>query len=143
MTTNIQHFINHQFFPLQGVELHKAVLAHNFAFNQMIKNNNKNSHRLPFLIDAIFKEDIDNPNKRTILDFVNKNKPLDTQIIISIAYKDEEDESIIAGYNKNSFNNKANLICIGNAIRTQAFLSEYNEGLDLLRDETFSIMESI
>jgi len=30
-----------------------------------------------------------------------------------------------------------------NSLKTQAFLSEHDEGLDLLRDETFSIMESI
>lgn len=130
-------------FPLQGVELHKAVLAHNFAFNKMINDNNKNSHRLPFLIDAIFKEDIDIGNKKTILDFVYNNKQLDSQIIISIAYKDDEDDSIINEYNKNNFDNEANLICIGKAIKTQAFLSEYDNKLDSLRDETFSIMESI
>ena len=28
-------------FPSQGVELHKTVLAHNFAFNQIIKNNHQ------------------------------------------------------------------------------------------------------
>lgn len=130
-------------FPLQGVELHKTVLAHNFAFNKIINDNNTNIHRLPFLIDAIFKEDIDNPNKRTILDFVYKNKPLDTQTIISIAYKDEEEASIINQYNKDHFNNEANLICIGNAIKTQAFLSEYDKKFDSLKEETFSIMESI
>lgn len=130
-------------FPLQGVELHKTVLAHNFAFNKIINDSNKNSHRLPFLIDAIFKEDIDSGNKKTILDFVNKNQPLDTQTIISIAYKDEEKDSIIKHYNKDYFNNEANLICIGNATKTQAFLSEYDKKFDFLREDTFNIMESI
>lgn len=130
-------------FPLQGVELHKAVLAHNFAFNKMINDNNTNSHRLPFLIDAIFKEDIDIGNKKTILNFVYKNKPLDTQTIISIAYKDDENDSIIKQYNIDHFNNEANLICIGNAIKTQAFLSKYDEKFDSLKEDTFSIMESI
>lgn len=130
-------------FPLQGVELHKAVLAHNFAFNKIINENNKNGHRLPFLIDAIFKEDIDNGNKKTILEFVHNNKPLDTQTIISIAYKDDEYSSIIHEYNKNHFNNEANLICIGNATKTQAFLSDYDKKFDFLREETFNIIESI
>ncbi|WP_108061453.1 hypothetical protein [Poseidonibacter lekithochrous] len=129
-------------FPLQGVELHKAVLAHNFAFNKMINDNNKNSHRLPFLIDAIFKEDIDKPNKKTILNFVYKNKPLDTQIIISIAYKDDEDDSIIDEYNKNNFNNQANLICIGNAVKTHAFLSESDSKYEDILEETLSIIDN-
>lgn len=130
-------------FPMQGVELHKAILAHNFAFNKIINDNNKNIHRLPFLIDAIFKEDIDGGNKKTILDFVHKNRPLDTQTIISIAYKDEEDESVIHQYNKEHFNNEVNLICIGNATKTQAFLSKFNNTHKGTLEDTLSIIYNI
>lgn len=129
-------------FPCQGVELLNTVLAHNFAFNQIIKNT-EYVHRLPFLIDAIFKEDIDDGNKPLILNFVNKNKPLDTQLIISIAYKDDENNTIISNYNKNNFDNKANLICIGNGIYKRAFLQSYNNSHDNLLQNTFEIMEDI
>lgn len=129
-------------FPSQGVELHKTVLAHNFAFNHIIKNT-EYVHRFPFLIDAIFKEDIDEGNKTLILDFINRNKPNDTQLIISIAYKENENNSIIAAYNKNNFDNNANLICIGDGLRTRAFLQNYNNQYDDLIKETFEIMERI
>jgi hypothetical protein len=126
--------------PLQGVELHKAVLAHNFAFNKMISKTEK-IHRLPYLIDAIFKEDIDIPNKNLILNFINNYKPIDTQAIISIAYKDDETNSIINDYNKSNFKNQANLICIGNAIKTQAFLTDFDVNLQNLLDNTLEITE--
>ena len=129
-------------FPCQGVELLNTVLAHNFAFNQIIKST-EYVHRLPFLIDAIFKEDIDDGNKPLILNFVNKNKPIDTQLIISIAYKDDENNTIISNYNKNNFDNKANLICIGNGIYKRAFLQSYNNSHDNLLQNTFEIMEDI
>lgn len=129
-------------FPSQGVELHKTVLAHNFAFNQIIKNT-EYVHRLPFLIDAIFKEDIDGGSKKLILDFVNRNKPIDTQLLVSIAYKEDEDKEIIYEYNKNNFNAKANLICIGDGTHTRAFLQNYNNTHDDLLQNTFEIMEDI
>lgn len=128
-------------FPCQGVELLNTVLAHNFAFNQMIKNT-EYVHRFPFLIDAIFKEDIDDGNKPLILNFVNKNKPIDTQLIVSIAYKDDENNAIISNYNKNNFDNKANLICIGDGINKRAFLQNYNNSHDDLLQNTVEIMEN-
>lgn len=129
-------------FPCQGVELLKTILAHNFAFNQIITNTDY-VQRLPFLIDAIFKEDIDDGNKPLILNFVNKNKPIDTQLIVSIAYKDDENNAIISNYNKNNFDNKANLISIGDGINKKAFLQNYNNSHDDLLQDTFKIMENI
>lgn len=126
-------------FPLQGVELHKTVLAHNFAFNKII-NNIEYIHRFPFLIDAIFKEDIDVGEKKRILDFVNKYSPLDTQIIISIAYKEDENDSMIFDYNKNHFNDKANLICIGDGQNKRAFLSAYDNQYKEILEETLSLI---
>ncbi|MDD2906850.1 MAG: hypothetical protein PHW94_07170 [Sulfurimonas sp.] len=129
-------------FPCQGVELLKTVLAHNFAFNQIITNTNY-VQRFPFLIDAIFKEDIDDGNKPLILNFVNKNKPIDTQLIVSIAYKDDENNAIISNYNKNNFNNKAKLISIGDGINKKVFLQNYNNQHDDLLQDTVKIMEYI
>lgn len=127
-------------FPCQGVELLKTVLAHNFAFNLIIKNTDY-VQRFPFLIDAIFKEDIDDGNKPLILNFVNKNKPIDTQLIVSIASKDDENNAIISNYNKNNFDNKANLICIGEGIETRVFLRKYNNEYEDLVKDTLTIME--
>ncbi|MFJ7108274.1 hypothetical protein ACIQU2_11760 [Pseudomonas sp. NPDC098740] len=71
-------------FPRQGVELHKTVMAYHFALNAIIAKS-KSAHRLPFLLDAILKEDIDETSLTTILSFVGKNLPADTQAFISIS----------------------------------------------------------
>lgn len=71
-------------FPRQGVELHKTVMAYHFALNAMIEKADS-AHRLPFLLDAILKEDIDETNLESILSFVGKNLPNDTQTFVSIS----------------------------------------------------------
>lgn len=71
-------------FPFQGVELHKTVMSYHFALNYIIKKTD-NIHRLPFMLDAILKEDIDDRNFDLILSFVGKNLPTDTQSFISIS----------------------------------------------------------
>lgn len=71
-------------FPRQGVELHKTVMAYHFALNAIIAKS-KSAHRLPFLLDAILKEDIDETSLATILSFVGKSLPSDTQAFISIS----------------------------------------------------------
>lgn len=71
-------------FPRQGVELHKTVMAYHFALNAMIAKS-KTVHRFPFLLDAILKEDIDETSLETILTFVGKNLPEDTQTFVSIS----------------------------------------------------------
>ncbi|AOC93074.1 hypothetical protein [Bacillus amyloliquefaciens] len=125
-------------FPSQGVELHKTVLAYNFAFNRVIEKTNE-IHRFPFMLDAIFKEDIEQSNKDAIVEFISKNKPTDTQIIISIA-EIKEFENKINEYNKNYFNQNAKLICIGEGIRERAFLSKYDGTMDDYLEETFNII---
>jgi len=125
-------------FPSQGVELHKTVLAYNFAFNKVIEKTNE-IHRFPFMLDAIFKEDIEQSNKDAIVKFISKNKPRDTQIILSIA-EIKEFENKINEYNKNYFNQNAKLICIGEGIRERAFLSKYDGSIDDDLEETFNII---
>lgn len=71
-------------FPRQGVELHKTVMAYHFALNALIAISGT-AHRLPFLLDAILKEDIDETNLEAILSFVGKNLPKDTQAFVSIS----------------------------------------------------------
>ncbi|MED2038245.1 hypothetical protein P4V58_13760 [Bacillus wiedmannii] len=125
-------------FPSQGVELHKTVLAYNFAFNKIIEKT-KRIHRFPFLLDAIFKEDIEQSNKDTIVEFIGKNKPKDTQIILSIA-EIKEFKNKINKYNTDYFNGNAKLICIGEGSRERAFLSKYDGSIDDCLEETFNII---
>jgi len=125
-------------FPSQGVELHKTVLAYNFAFNKLIEKP-KQIHRFPFMLDAIFKEDIEQSNKETIVEFISKNKPNDTQIILSIAEMKEHEDKIY-NYNTKYFNKNAKLICIGEGTRERAFLSQYDGSLEEYLDETLNII---
>ncbi len=59
------------------------MLAYYFAFNKVIEET-EYVHRFPFLLDAIFKEDIDEENRQMILEFIFKNKPKNEQIIFHL-----------------------------------------------------------
>ncbi|AOZ94881.1 hypothetical protein [Paenibacillus crassostreae] len=128
-------------FPLQGVELHKTVMAYHFAFNKYIKATSY-IHRIPFMLDAIFKEDIEIDNKDIILKFIEKHKPNDTQTIVSIADTKNERE-VIKEYNKNYFYNEATLICIGDSSSERAFLSDYNNFDDDYIEETIKYLNGV
>lgn len=126
--------------PYQGVELLKAMMAYHFAFNQQIKSNNS-IHRLPFMLDAIFKEDIDLPNKNLILAFIRDCHPKDTQLIFSMADKIEGDNQIRATtVNDEYYNGLAHLIHISDDKRS--ILKDWNEEYDELKLETISVMDS-
>ncbi|WP_321306759.1 hypothetical protein [Marinifilum fragile] len=125
-------------FPQQGVELLKTLLAYYFAFNDLIKSTSY-VHRLPFVLDAIFKEDVDEANRKLILDFINKNKPADTQIIFSIAESKENKKTAI-DYNKEHFSSSAKLIEI-NTSRERAFLSDFKPEYTEILNETIKLIE--
>lgn len=125
-------------FPSQGVELHKTLLAYNFAFNNLIEHNTE-IHRFPFMLDAIFKEDIEQSNKEIIVEFISKNKPNDTQMILSIAEMKEHEEKIHM-YNNKYFNENAKLICIGEGIRERSFLIKYDGSIEEYLEETLDII---
>lgn len=126
-------------FPSQGVELHKTVLAYNFAFNKLIAQT-ENIHRCPFLLDAIFKEDIEQSNRNKIVEFIGKNRPSDTQLILSIA-ETKQNEKTLHEYNKDYFNGKAKLISVGHGIKERAFLDSYDGTRDSYLEETLNIIE--
>lgn len=128
-------------FPFQGVELHLAVLSYHFAFNKIIKET-ENIHRLPLILDSIFKEDLDGNSKEKILDFICNNQPNDTQTIISVADNKNKDTKI-EFYKNKFFNTDTNLICIGNSIDKESILKEHNNSLDEILNETFEIMEYV
>ncbi|MDL2141189.1 hypothetical protein QQY79_01545 [Flavobacterium tructae] len=125
-------------FPNQGVELLMTLLAYNFAFNKLILNTDY-VHRFPFMMDAIFKEDIEDSNKILILKFIQKNKPLDTQILISIADSDTNITSA-SDYNEKYLNNEAKLILIDNG-KKRAFLHDYEGQFESYLEETILFME--
>jgi len=129
-------------FPYQGTELHKTVMAYHFAFNKIIKKRNF-AHRLPFMLDAIFKEDIDIDNKKSIIDFISKYKPIDTQVLMSVAESEEiEIEKSVKDYNREYFEEKANLICIGDRKEERAFLRNNDGVYNDLIEETLDMLYS-
>lgn len=129
---------NNKLFPQQGVELLKTLLAYYFSFNKIIKST-LYIHRLPFVMDAIFKEDIDEDNKSIILNFINKNQPKDTQVIFSLAESKKNHKTTIE-YNRDHFSSKAKLIKI-NTLKKRAFLSEFNNKHEKIKRETLELIQ--
>lgn len=128
-------------FPSQGVELHKIILGYNFAFNKICSLNN-NIHRFPFMLDAIFNEDIDNENKDMLIDFISKEKPNDTQFFISLA-EAKNSEVIVENYNKKYFDNSAKEITLGNGTSERSFFSDYNSEYEDYLDKTIELLNTI
>ncbi len=128
-------------FPFQGVELHLAVLSYHFAFNKLLSQS-KTIHRLPFILDSIFNEDIDAGNKINILNFINSNFPTDTQTILSIA-DDKNVKSQIESYKADILKDNAHMICIGNGTEKKALLKDNDNLYAELIADTYSIIETI
>jgi len=128
-------------FPFQGVQLHLALLSYHFAFNEILTKTS-GIHRLPFILDSIFKEDIEGGNKEKILNFINSNFPKDTQTILSIA-DDKNIDSHIEHYKNDIFKDNAHMICIGKGTEEKALLSENDNSKSELITDSYEIMETI
>lgn len=116
------------------------MMAYHFAFNNLIKSN-INIHRFPFILDAIFKEDIEEYNKKIILEFIRDNYPKDTQLIFSMADKSESKNQINAvEVNLLYFCNSANLIHVSDNERS--ILKDWDDKYNDLKLATISIMEN-
>lgn len=138
-------------FPSQGVELHKTVMAYHFALNAIIAKS-KSAHRLPFLLDAILKEDIEETNLKIILSFVGKNLPDDTQSFVSLsehvkdANLEEKDESKpidrikVKDVIKTYFPANSKLIYIGEGKIERGFLSQSMEKHMEIYENTINII---
>ena len=123
--------------PYQGVELLKAMFAYHFAFNKTVHPCGR--HRFPFVLDAIFKEDIVSSNKNQILNFIKKNAPTDTQVIFSMADKREGDNQINAhDVNRGNFNNSAHLILTSD--NPKSMLKDWDNEYNTMRDETMQFI---
>lgn len=137
-------------FPYQGVELHKTVMAYHFAFNKIISDT-KNIHRLPFLLDGILKEDIDETSLDNIFSFIGKNLPLDTQTFISIAEHVNDDVELnssiksidLKELNSEYFHGKAKNIYIGDGTKQRAFFQKELRGFHELYEDTLRIIASV
>lgn len=125
-------------FPKQGVELLKTMLAYYFAFNKVIEET-EYVHRFPFLLDAIFKEDIDEGNRKTILEFIFKNKPKNEQIIFSFA-ESEKNLKSANQYNKEIMNNEAKLI-LTDLTTERSILKPFSIECKTYLEETLQIIE--
>ncbi|AUJ68746.1 hypothetical protein [Pseudoalteromonas sp. NC201] len=142
----VKPFDNEQFyllyeipaFPRQGVELLKTLLAYNFAFVDIIKRTS-HTHVLPFLLDAIFEGDFEDESKNEILDFIKNHSSNNQQIIFSIADSKSNVNSATT-YNEKHFNNRANLICIGENTKKRSFLSKYVGNFEEYIEETIEIL---
>lgn len=123
-------------FPCQGVELHKLLMAYNFSFYEMVMKNQK-VHSFPFLLDAIFKEDIDTESRGKIFNFLSHKTKSSGQVIFSVAeYKGDETSSVplfdIEAIKSQYFTSDTKLICIGDSKTKRSFLSKsavINSGL--------------
>ncbi|MBD3581553.1 hypothetical protein [Flavobacterium selenitireducens] len=136
------HIYEFSSFPFQGVLLHLAVLSYHFAFNRIISET-PSIHRLPFILDSVFKEDVDFPNKERILSFIYKNKPSDSQTIISIADSKAKDPKI-EHYEKTIFGSDTKLILVGNYVDKESLLTECDmETYGKILDDSYEIMETI
>ncbi len=136
-------------FPFQGVELHKIVMAYHFSFNELVWNNSS-VHKFPFLLDAIFKEDIDTKNRDEIFKFISSESRANSQIIFTVAeYKSTEDATSpnnlfsVSDVNKKYFMNKAKQICIGDAVSERALLSQSDFSDKELLDDTLALLETV
>ncbi|EGH97231.1 MULTISPECIES: hypothetical protein [Pseudomonas syringae group] len=124
-------------FPTQGVELHKTVMAYHLAINKIFESN-KTTHRLPLILDAIFKEDIDPINKNNIVQFLSKNRPKDTQLFISMAQLNNLNTPSSTGQDFSNANSKK--IMIGDDATKRSLFKKYTGELKNHLDETFSLL---
>ncbi|MDC9598294.1 hypothetical protein [Xenorhabdus anantnagensis] len=138
-------------FPYQGVELHKIVMAYHFAFYEMISKKSI-IHNFPFLLDAIFKEDIDVGNREIIFKFLANEARNQEQMLFTVAEFKKEINPLNgdALFNIDEINNKyfsgnAKQICIGNAKSVRSFLlkTDLDDKEKTLLDDAFSLLQTV
>lgn len=142
--TKYQELYSLNSFPYQGVELHQLLMAYNFSFYEMVMKNTS-LHSFPFLLDAVFKEDIDTESRSNIFKFLSQEAKSSGQVIFSVAeYKGDETSSNplfnIEAIKGKYFSSNTKLICIGDSKTKRSFLSDtalidsvlINDALNLL-----------
>lgn len=134
-------------FPYQGVELHQLLMAYNFAFYEMVMKTST-IHSFPFLLDAVFKEDIDSESRSNIFKFLSQETKSSGQIVFSVAeYKGDETSSNplfnVDSIKKQFFPKDTKLICIGDSKSKRAFLSKAALIDNVLIHETINLLEIV
>lgn len=120
--------------PYQGTELLEALMAYHFAFNELVREQGM-VVRLPFMLDAIFKEDIDIKHRRNILKFISNHLPSDTQLLFSMADQENGNNQLNAETcNLEFFDNKAKLLFTSNEKKN--LLKPLGDEFDKLIEET-------
>ncbi|MGD9861216.1 MAG: AAA family ATPase [Marinobacterium sp.] len=134
-------------FPCQGVELHKLLMAYNFSFYEMVYTN-PDIHIFPFLLDAIFKEDIDTESRSNIFNFLSQETKAIGQVIFSVAEYKGDDTSSAPLFNVETikdqyFSAETKLICIGDGKTKRSFLSKSDLIDSELINDTINLLEVV
>ncbi|NTS78144.1 AAA family ATPase [Catenovulum sp. SM1970] len=134
-------------FPYQGVELHQLLMAYNFAFYEMVMQA-PTIHSFPFLLDAIFKEDIDSDSRTNIFKFLSQETKSSGQVVFSVAeYKGDETSSNplfnVDAIKSEYFPQDTKLICIGDSKSKRAFLSKTALIDSVLIHDTMNMLEVV
>jgi hypothetical protein len=134
-------------FPYQGVELHQLLMAYNFSFYEMAMENSS-IHSLPFLLDAVFKEDIDTESRSKIFDFLSRETKKSGQVVFSVAEYKGDDISSDPLFNINDikstyFSGDTKLIGIGNSKKKRSFLSDSASIDNVLISDTIKLLETV
>ncbi|EKO3687182.1 hypothetical protein P0F07_001997 [Vibrio metschnikovii] len=145
--TKYQDLYSLNSFPYQGVELHQLLMAYNFSFYEMVMKA-PTIHCFPFLLDAVFKEDIDSESRSNIFKFLSQETKSSGQVVFSVAeYKGDETSSNPL-FNVDAIKNKyfpedTKLICIGDSKSKRAFLSKTALIDASLIYNTMSLLEAV
>lgn len=134
-------------FPYQGVELHQLLMAYNFSFYEMVIKNT-NIHSFPFLLDAVFKEDIDIDSRGEIFDFLSRETKKSGQVVFSVAEYKKDDTSSDPLFDMNNikekyFTSDSKLICIGDSKTKRSFLSDSAFIDSELIEDTIRLLETV
>lgn len=143
--TKYQELYSLNSFPYQGVELHQLLMAYNFSFYEMVMKNTS-LHSFPFLLDAVFKEDIDTESRSNIFKFLSQETKSSGQVIFSVAeYKGDETSSNplfnIETIKSEYFPSTTKLICIGDSKTKRSFLSDTALIDSVLINDTLNLLE--
>lgn len=145
--TKYQDLYSLNSFPYQGVELHQLLMAYNFSFYEMVMKN-PTLHSFPFLLDAVFKEDIDTESRSNIFKFLSQETKSSGQVVFSVAEYKGDETSYNPLFNietiKNEyFSTDTKLICIGDSKTKRSFLSKTALIDSVLINDTMNLLEAV
>jgi hypothetical protein len=122
-------------------------MAYNFSFYEMVMKN-PTIHSFPFLLDAVFKEDIDTESRSNIFKFLSQETKSSGQVVFSVAeYKGDKTSSNplfkVKTIKNQYFSTDTKLICIGDSKTKRSFLSKTALIDSVLINDTMSLLEVV